>query len=160
MSRRISIAILSTLFVISSLVIQAHEPPPTPYPLPADVELPEPTDDRDVPARILRIFDGMKNGEILELEPTGDLVVDDIMRVRHQRGSVLERFPGESDLGLKSPSGESGESTEARIPSQTAHAAEQLLKAARQLEAFAADDSQRADLIDRMREEAGKLLSE
>lgn len=154
MSHR-SFAIVSAVLV-GGLVMQAQEPPSTRFPFPSDAQLPEP-DDSEPPAHILRIFDGTIDGELPELEPTGDLIADELQRVRHER-SVLNDFPSEHELGLAPvPGGDVGPE---KLASRSARAAEQLLKAARLLENLGSADSDRAELVERMRVEAGKVLAE
>lgn len=97
MSHRSSLAILLAVFV-GSLMMQATEPPQKGYPLPEDVVIPEPTnEDRLVP--LPRPGVPMQQ-HLRELIPTGDLIGAGVHEVIQARGSVLDKFPTEEQLGL------------------------------------------------------------
>lgn len=98
---------------------------------------------------------------------TGDGVLDDILEIAKQRGSVLDgslldddrsddRLPG-VELGDPSHKMTSPQKSATSQPARTARVAEQLLKAARLLESVSNDDSN-DPLIDAMRRKAGDLL--
>ncbi|MDF1842148.1 MAG: hypothetical protein P1U77_11990 [Rubripirellula sp.] len=97
MSHRSSLAILLAVFV-GSLMMQATEPPQKGYPLPEDVVIPEPThEDRLVP--LPRPGVPMQQ-HLKELIPAGDLIGAGVHEVIQARGSVLDKFPTEEQLGL------------------------------------------------------------
>ena len=97
MSHRSSFAILLAVFV-GSLMMQATEPPQKGYPLPEDVVIPEPTnEDRLVP--LPRPGVPMQQ-HLRELIPAGDLIGAGVHEVIQARGSVLDKFPTEEQLGL------------------------------------------------------------
>ena len=84
---------------------------------------------------------------------TGDGVLDDLLHVIEQRGSILD--------GSSLDSGGSGsEPKSLNMNSKQAYAAEKLLQAARLLESVGPSENDRAELVHRMRAEARKLLSE
>ncbi|MGB0597589.1 MAG: hypothetical protein ACPGLY_12955 [Rubripirellula sp.] len=185
MSHRSSLAILLAVFV-GSLMMQATEPPQKGYPLPEDVVIPEPTnEDRLVP--LPRPGVPMQQ-HLRELIPAGDLIGAGVHEVIQARGSVLDKFPTEEQLGLapespgpgKPSSGTPGSATEADFDlapksshlidplaaesissgSQRAMVAEQLLKSARLLENLGGHADYQRKLIDQLRVEARNLLSE
>ena len=97
MSHRSSFAILLAVFV-GSLMMQATEPPQKGYPLPEDVVIPEPTNEgRLVP--LPRPGVPMQQ-HLRELIPAGDLIGAGVHEVIQARGSVLDKFPTEEQLGL------------------------------------------------------------
>jgi hypothetical protein len=84
----------------------------------------------------------------------GHGVRDDVIGIIKKQGSILDG----SVLDPRRSGDETNSSSEDR--SKKAFAAEQMLKASRWLENIGPADSDRADLVNRMRAEAAKLLSE
>ena len=82
---------------------------------------------------------------------SGDGVLDDVLNVIKQRGSVLDG----SSLDVTTDA-----ITQPADETKKAHVAEQLLKSARMLEAIGDSGRQRSLLIRQIRSEARKLLSE
>lgn len=78
------------------------------------------------------------------------MVLDEVLNLIQKRGSILDG----SSLDTET------EPTEVDARRGKARAAEQLLKSARLLEVLSSEDPHRSKLIDRMRAEAAKLLTE
>lgn len=87
-------------------------------------------------------------------KPTGDGVLDDVIGLIKKKGSIL-------DGSSLDPNQDSAEKvTTAGLISRKAHAAEQLLRASRLLSQFDSNDPSRLELVNQMRAEAVKLLTE
>ena len=87
-----------------------------------------------------------------KVEPTGDGVLDDVLKVIKRQGSII-------DGSILDDSAD----PESAVPvktNQNALVAEQLLKASRMLERLERTSTKRKDLIKRMRAEAANLLTE
>jgi hypothetical protein len=87
--------------------------------------------------------------------PSGDGMLDDVLQFIERRGSVLdgsELESVESELGIAN--------TPVDAPPGRAHAAESLLKAARRLEKIEPLDKTRRELVNQMRREAVRLLTQ
>ncbi len=84
---------------------------------------------------------------------SGDAVLEDVIGIIKQRGSVLDGSSLDPDAVATAES--TTETNSAR-----AHVAEQLLKASRMLEQVRGPGDRRAELIGQMRDEARQLLSE
>lgn len=133
-----------SIVCVNELAIRAAEPPAKATPpdrLPAQAVAPAEQKIRDA-------LEGKSH------QATGDGVLDDVLGLIKQRRSILKGSsldPANSDR--EATSGPHAES-------EVAWVAEQMLKAARLLESIGAPDQGRSDLVQRMRDEAGKLLSE
>jgi len=104
-------------------------------------------DKPDPPAqnRIRQALDGKDTAA-----PTDDGVLDDVLQVIRQRGSILDG----------SVLDDRQERPAAAARDRQALVAEQLLKASRLLQSLEQPDQSRSELIRDMRAEAGKLLSD
>lgn len=113
------------------------------------------SDDRETgPFRTLR--DAVEGS--FSPEGTGDGVLDDMIEVIKQRGSIVDRFPKDPTVvrGAEVPAGV----TDGEFAARQVIAAEQLLRAARLLEKVPRLDPQQVALVRQMRSQAGRLLSE
>lgn len=140
------------------LSIQAQNQ--TPIVVPPAAQIPVITEPQpEVAEKIRQALDSKHQGTEVGDPQTGDMVLDDVLKIIGQRGSVLE-----GSFLDDSPNESESEPEAIRSPSAMAHAAEQLLKSARLLEKINSRDAQeqagRADLIRKIRAEAAKLLSE
>ncbi|MGB7344138.1 MAG: hypothetical protein WBD20_07985 [Pirellulaceae bacterium] len=88
---------------------------------------------------------------------TGDGLLDDMLKVLKQRGSVLDGSSLDKELDISSD----GSSTRKAVPSvsQKAHAAESLLRASRLLENLGKLTDEQSELIQQMRHQSLLLLS-
>lgn len=99
--------------------------------------------------RIRQALEGSDGGS-----ESGDGVLEGVLDVIQARGSVLRGSALEAPVAVRGGLGPEGTAARAR-----AVAAEQLLKAARLLEALETPSSARGDLIGRMRNEAASVLA-
>ncbi len=110
--------------------------------------------DKPVPAgqdKIRQALDGQ------DPRQTGDGVLDDVLKVIKQRGSVLRGSVLDGSVGNDLETDSAGSDFRA---AKNAIVAEQLLRASRLLESLQTPDPTRRRLIGQMRGEAVKLLSE
>ena len=112
-----------------------------------------------------RVFEAASNGEFPDGE-TGNIVLDDMLKVMRQTGPVSSRLASsrgfdelESPLNVEA-NGHNKVSRSEKHVSSRAKAAEQLLKAARLLEKQTNQLPSSVSLIDEMRVTARKLLTE
>ena len=98
---------------------------------------------------------------------TGDGVLDDVLGIIRQRGSLLEGSSLDPTAGADRQNAPPSGHRATAGPTRNAYVAEQLLKASRLLESVTAGEdaglaaeADRAALVKRMRAEAVKLLSE
>lgn len=82
-----------------------------------------------------------------------DIVMEDVRDMIERNGSILDGSSLDPKLAAAEGRRPAGESNQAQV-------AEQLLKASRLLERVGSRDKDRADLVQRMRAEAVKLLSQ
>lgn len=116
-------------------------------------------------AELKRVFERAANNEF-EPGGTGDGILDDVIEVMRQRGSIASRLPADPWMGEERPEAEGLEEETSAIPghragqrvTQKAIAAEQMLRAARLLEKVGESEPDRLALIKRMRSEARQLL--
>ncbi|NND98304.1 MAG: hypothetical protein HKN47_13345 [Pirellulaceae bacterium] len=91
---------------------------------------------------------------------TGDVVLDDMLRVLQQRGSVLKGSLLEASHSEHRHNTHDGQPNDpTSTMRQRSRAAESLLKSARLLENLRQDDSTQTDLIDSMRRQAAVLIA-
>src|SRR6056297_1103259 len=96
--------------------------------------------------------------------PVADGLLEDVLRVIRNRGSVLDGSvldtpaTDETPATHRRPSGAAEQTNQQR--EKRVFTAELLLRASRHLSGLRADDAQRHALVKQMREEAKKLLSE
>jgi hypothetical protein len=144
------IAVFAAIGLYQAAAADPPDFPATDLPLP-DVVLP------DSPAPDLASPAGQKIREALDDElprhvTSGDGVLDDVIGIIKRRGSILDGSSLDTNVVI--------EHRRTNGNSKQAYVAEQLLKSSRLLEGIGSSDTNRADLVNKMRAEAVRLLSE
>lgn len=116
-----------------------------------DLKIPDRKENPQRDERIQRIIrDSLEQGSAAE---TGDPVLDDVLQVIKNRPSILQGSSLDPAVDQDSPKPDS-------TVSARAHAAECLLRAARVLERIDLADENRRELVNQMRRESVRLLTE